>query len=154
MMKYLHKINDRFAVRVVVPPELRGIVGRKELREWLGRDPRAAERAAHGVVAGFLGQLDDAKTQLGANAPTIQWAARQHYKAELAYDDRERRGDVPTLVQLRAFTQPIRASRLRLVAAGEIVGEEAEALIGYLGANRRVRNPDTPRAADGGYREG
>ena len=53
-MKHLHKINDRFAVRVVVPPELRGIVGRGELREWLGRDQRAAERNAHAVIARFF----------------------------------------------------------------------------------------------------
>lgn len=131
-MKYLHEINGRYAVRVVVPPELRGIVGRGELREWLGRDPRAAERAAHGVVAGFLGQLDAAKAQLAANAPTIQSAARRHYASELAHDDRERAaGGAQSLKELRAITQPHYASLLRLVAAGQITGEHAEALIGY-----------------------
>jgi len=131
-MKYLHEINGRYAVRVVVPPELRGVVGRRELREWLGRDQRAAERAAHGVVAGFLGQLDAAKAQIAADAPTIQSAARQHYAAELAHDDRERAaGGAQGAKELRALTAPHYASLLRLVAAGQITGEHAEALIGY-----------------------
>lgn len=71
-MKHLHEIRGHFAVRVVVPVNLRGIVGRGELRQWLGTDRRVAERNAPAVIAAFYRQIDDAKIKLATSVPTIR----------------------------------------------------------------------------------
>src|SRR5690606_14383093 len=93
-VKHLHEIKGRFAVRVAVPAPLRGIVFAggpgSELREWLGTDRKAAERTAPEVVARFYRRIDEAKAKLTAAAPTLGTAAKHHYAAELATDDRER----------------------------------------------------------------
>lgn len=48
-IKHLHEVTGRFVVRINVPKPLRGIVfaGRPgtDLKEWLGTDRKAAERA-------------------------------------------------------------------------------------------------------------
>lgn len=135
-------------VRVTVPPELRGIVGKRELVEPLGGDKKAAERKAHGVIAGFLAQIEEARERLDGLKPTISTAAKTHYRDELAADDRERRGDDRIVIELRQATQPRRASLLRLVAAGQIVGEEADSLIGYAADALQAKGiaPDVPRS--------
>jgi site-specific recombinase XerD len=144
-MKHLHEIKGRFAVRVVVAPELRGIIGRAELREWLGRDRKVAERNAHAVVARFLAEIDGARDKLAADAPTIRTAARGHYGAELLADDRER--GAGGTAKLRSLTTPLRASRLRLLAAGQIDADEGEALMGWA-ADYLVETGKAPADVD------
>lgn len=148
-MKHVHFIRGRYVVRVTVPPELREIVGKRELVEPLGGDKKAAERKAHGVIAGFLAQIEEARERLDALKPTISTAAKAHYRGELDADDRERRGDDSMLIELRQITQPRRASLLRLVVAGQIVGEEADALVGYAANALQAKGiaPDVPRSA-------
>lgn len=147
-MKHVSFIRGRYVARVTVPEELRAIIGKRELVEPLGGDKKAAERAAHGVLARFHAQIDDARERLDALKPTISTAAKTHYRAELQADDLERRHDEATLAALRQITQPRRASLLRLVAAGQIVGEEAEALIGYAADALHAKGaaPAIPRA--------
>ncbi|UJW85753.1 site-specific integrase [Devosia sp. SL43] len=131
-VKHLHEIKGRFAVRVGVPAGLRGIVFAgdpgSELREWLGTDRKAAERAAPEVVARFYRRIDEAKAQLAAATPTLGSAAKHLYAAELAADDRERgNGGVATL---RKMTASQRAMLLRLLVAGALPDDEAEAVMG------------------------
>lgn len=130
-MKHVSFIRGRYVVRVTVPVELRDIIGKRELVEPLGGDKKAAERAAHGVIARFHAQIDDARERLATMQPTISTAAKAHFRAELETDDLERQHNERTAIGLRQITQPRRATLLRLVAAGQIVGEEAESLVGY-----------------------
>lgn len=134
-IKHLHEIKGRFVVRINVPKPLRGIVfaGRPgtDLKEWLGTDRRAAERATPEIVARFYRQIDEAKAVLAASSATLGTAAKHHYQAELAADDKERAIGKGT-VDLRKITQPRRATLLRLLAAGSLDDpDEAEALMGY-----------------------
>lgn len=52
-LKHLHEIKGHYAVRIGVPINLRGIVGGRELRQWLSTDKRAAERNAPATIAAF-----------------------------------------------------------------------------------------------------
>jgi hypothetical protein len=108
-MRYVTFSRGRYAVRVTVPPELRGVVGKRELVEPLGGDKKEAGRKAHGVIAGFLATIEDARAQLEAGKPTLATAAKAHYRAELEADDRERFGPGRQEVQdLNAWSRPIR----------------------------------------------
>jgi integrase len=133
---------------VTVPPELREIVGKRELVEPLGGDKKVAERRAHAVIDGFLARLDDARDKLAASRPTLSTAAKDHFKAELHADDQARAfvGSA-AVAAINAVSTPHRASLLRLVSAGEIVGAEAEALIGYAADTLAAKGmaPDVPR---------
>ena len=130
-MKYVQFVRGRYLVRVTVPPELRGVVGKREFSEPLGADKKVAERRAHGVIAGFLAQLEEARERLEASKPTLGSAAKAHYRAELEADDRERTGTSYRSVKaLNQWTRPYRASKLRLIAAGQSEYDEAEALLG------------------------
>lgn len=130
-MKHLQEIRGRFAVRIVVPPELRGIIGRGELRKWLGTDRKVAERNAHAVIARFIAELDSARAKLAAAVPTLRSAARAHYEAELLADDRERLRGGTDAVNLREWNAGHRASLLRLTIAGQLDLDEAETQLGW-----------------------
>ena len=52
-IKHLLHRDGRYYARLVVPQELRAIVGTTELREPLGADRRTAETRLHGVIAKF-----------------------------------------------------------------------------------------------------
>ena len=57
-MKYLQPWKGFFRVRIRVPAELRPVIGKRELTEFLGipvNKPCVAERMKHDVVARFLG---------------------------------------------------------------------------------------------------
>ncbi len=91
-----------------------------------------AERRAHGVIAGFLVTLADARERLEDSKPTMSGLAKQHFRLELEADDRARAAaGANTVADFNAMFGPQRASLLRLVAARQIIGEEAEALVGY-----------------------
>ncbi len=131
-MKHLHNIKGKFVVRVVVPPELRAAVGKRELRAWLGSDKKLAERNAPARIAEFYAALDAAQAKLKADAPTLRTAAREHYASELVVDDLERATAPRMALESRArLFRPVQASKLRLLAAGLLDGEEAEALMGW-----------------------
>ncbi|MFI0849684.1 site-specific integrase [Mesorhizobium sp. IMUNJ 23232] len=149
-MKYVHWLPKRgeYLVRIIVPPELRGIIGQRELGGRLGADKRIAEKNAHSIIARDLARIEEARERLKAIQPTLSTAAKAHYRAELETDAKERLRDEDVLIGLRQVTQRRRASLLRLVAAGQIVGEEADALIGYAAdaLHRKGIAPDVPRA--------
>ncbi|MCB1334940.1 MAG: site-specific integrase, partial [Roseivivax sp.] len=147
-MKHVNFIRGKYVARMTVPEDLREIVGKRELVEPLGGDKKASERRALAVLNGFHGILDDAREALEANRPTLSTAAKQHYRESLDLDDRARRS--PIDLDTRDFTRwsrAIYASRLRLLVAGEVPADEAEALIGYAADDllRKGVAPDVPR---------
>lgn len=132
-MKHVKTRDGRHYARVVVPkepPGLRRILGKNELTEPLGADKRQAERNSHAVVAGLLQRIEDARRQLASEGTRV--AAQGHFRRALERDDviRSHWGDARMAEHAALFT-PSRAARLRLLAAGRIDDDEAEALIGY-----------------------
>ncbi|GLR41462.1 DUF6538 domain-containing protein [Mesorhizobium amorphae] len=79
-MKYVHFQRGRYVVRVTVPLELRGIIGKRELVAPLDADKRSAQRAALCIINGFLATIDDAHAKFAATRPTITSAAKAHYQ--------------------------------------------------------------------------
>lgn len=144
--------NERrryFEARRAIPEDLRPIIGKNEFRENVGANKREAERRAIALQNRWEAELEEARARLDALKPTISTAAKTHYRAELQADDNERRGPGRSaLADLNAVSRPIYASRLRLVAAGQIVGEEAEALIGHAANTLHAKGiaPAVPRA--------
>lgn len=129
-MKHLSRIRGRFCVRIGVPENLRGIIGRRELREWLGHDRTVAERAAPAIIGKFYKIIDEAKAKLATNQPTFFGAARSHYQSELVADDRERAVRDRNSPDM-SWSKNERAVMLRLLAAGQLADDAAEALMGY-----------------------
>lgn len=107
---------------MVVPEELRHIIGRNELVQiGLPDNARAREKMAIGVVNAFQAQLHEARevwdSLREASIPTLSTAAKVHFQSELAFDDLERAA--PKLSADEAILRNGRstyASRLRLLA--------------------------------------
>jgi hypothetical protein len=94
-MKYVQNIRGKWAVRMVVPDELRHIIGRNELVQiGLPDNAKAREKMAIGIVNAFQAQLDEARevweSLKEASIPTLSTAAKEHFRSELAFDDLER----------------------------------------------------------------
>jgi len=79
--------EGRFYARVVVPSELRRIIGKTELREALGADKRAAQRDHHAAVARLLSQIADARRQAEETNATPEAIARRYYVNALSRDE-------------------------------------------------------------------
>lgn len=152
-MKYVQNIRGKWTVRMVVPEELRHIIGRNELVQiGLPDNPRAREKMAIRIVNAFQAQLDEAcevwESLKEASIPTLSTAAKEHFASELSLDDLERAA--PKLSTGANFLRDRRstyANRLRLLVLGKLSDDEAEALIGYAAnaLRREGRAPDVPR---------
>lgn len=68
-VRHLIDRNGRYHARLVVPKELRGIIGKTELRSSLGGDYRAALRLLPGAVAQLQHQIALAERKAGAGRP-------------------------------------------------------------------------------------
>jgi len=102
--RYLLNRDGRFFARLVVPKELRGIVGKSELRTPLGPDRRAAMKLLQTAVAAMQAEISRAKREAHPEQPdprdpftTADYgrAVWQRYTAALA-DDEEKRARLPT----------------------------------------------------------
>lgn len=96
--KVRHLINrsGRYHARIVVPKDLRAVVGKTELRQPLGADYRQAMRLLPGAVAQLQHEIALAERKIAATgrsarplrfplAPDqIAWA---NYQSRLAFDD-------------------------------------------------------------------
>lgn len=152
-MKYVQNIRGKWTVRMVVPEELRHIIGRNELVQiGLPDNAKVREKMAIGIVNAFQAQLDEARevweSLSEASIPTLSTAAKEHFRSELAFDDLERAAPQRSINP--DFLQEVRstyASRLRLLAACKIGDDEAEALIGFAAnaLRRKGRAPSVPR---------
>lgn len=146
-MKHVQHVRGKWVARVTVPDELRTILGKRELVEELPGDAKGRERLAHAVLSRFHATLDDARAVLAANRPTLSTAAKAHYRTELEADDKGRAVRAITDDTGLNLPRSIYATKLRLLAAGAITGEEADALMGYAINDLRRRGlvPDVPR---------
>lgn len=135
--KVRHLVNrkGRYHARLVVPKDLRGIVGKTELRTPLGGDYRQALKLLPGAVAQLQHQIAEAERQAsGANksAParyplTPDQIAHSHYMQRLAFDD-ELRND-PRYASI-GYVDELLVQRLRDAIAGKAYSEELNALVG------------------------
>jgi len=79
--KVRHLVNrsGRYHARLVVPKDLRGIVGKSELRAPLGGDYRQALKLLPSAVARLQNQIGEAERKLGqfSDTPRYTMAADQ-----------------------------------------------------------------------------
>ena len=85
--KVRHLVNrsGRYHARLVVPKELRGIVGKTELRAPLGGDYRQALKALPGAVAQLQHQIALAEQRAGAGRTTTAPARYPLAPDQIAY---------------------------------------------------------------------
>jgi integrase len=126
--------RGQYRARIIIPQELRPFILKKDgtprasFEAWLGADPREALKRSRPFLADFDRQLSLARKHYEASRPTVASAAKATFAAELEFDIMERAiGPRQTLRN----QDRIYGDKLRLVHAGIITGEEAEALIGY-----------------------
>lgn len=152
--KIRHLINrsGRYHARLVVPKDLRGIVGKSELRSPLGGDYRDALKKLPGAVASLQHTIGEAERKLGhvGTAPRYPLAADQmayaHYMHRMAFDD-ELRND-PRYAAIGI--DDILVQRLRDAIAGRASDSELNALVGaQLERFRAAGNLDAPIGSDG-----
>lgn len=134
--RYLLNRNGRFFARLVVPKELRGVVGKTELRRPLGPDRRTAMKLLHGAIATLQHELAQAERQAAASgAVTVQpgryplgpdQIAASHYAQRLAFDDTLRNNPLYVAVPVDDHL----AQRLRDGMAGRLADTEMADLIG------------------------
>ncbi|WP_214647397.1 DUF6538 domain-containing protein [Alterinioella nitratireducens] len=135
--KIRHLINrsGRYHARLVVPKDLRGIVGKTELRTALGADYRQALKLLPGAVAQLQHQIAQAERQAGQGRPQAGPAryplapdqiALSHYMQRLAFDD-ELRND-PRYASI--LVDDMLVVRLREAIAGRARNDELAELVG------------------------
>lgn len=100
-MKYMQNIRGKWVVRIVVPEELRHIIGRNELCHiGLPDNAKDREKQALKIINAYVAEIDEARevweALREASIPTITSAAKDHYQSELYLDDLERAGRVET----------------------------------------------------------
>lgn len=152
-MKYVQSVRGKWIVRMTVPDELREILGQRELVEvGLPSEARAREKIATGIINSFHARLDEARELLAAHGealkPTLSSAAKEHYRSELLQDDKARASGINAQTEeFLTFSRSVYATKLRLLVAGQLCPEEAEALIGYAAQalKREGRLPKAPR---------
>ncbi|WP_137153503.1 tyrosine-type recombinase/integrase [Rhizobium sp. FKL33] len=143
--------RGQYRARIIVPVELRPFVLKKDgtppcsaLEEYLGADPREALKRSRPILADFDRQLSLARKHYEASRPTVSSAAKATFATELEFDLMERAiGPRQTLRN----QDRIYSDKLRLVAAGIVTDEEAEALIGYAAEDliaRGLADASTP----------
>lgn len=130
-MKHIQHVRGKWIARVTVPEELREIIGKRELIEELPSEKSGRDRRALAVLNGFFARLDEAREILLSRRPTLSSAAKELYRVELEADDMSRAARRSTADDFARTARSVYANKLRLLAAGHVGREEAEALIGY-----------------------
>ena len=125
--------SGRYHARLVVPKDLRGIVGKTELRAPLGGDYRQALKLLPGAVAQLQHKIALAERKAGQGKTTparyplaADQIALSHYMQRLAFDD-ELRND-PRYADVGI--DDLLVARLRDAIAGRASNEELAALVG------------------------
>ena len=127
--------KGRYHARLVVPKDLRGIVGKTELRTPLGGDYRKAVKHLPGAVAQLQHQIALAERQAGQGQPQATPAryplapdqiAHSHYTQRLAFDDQLRNDPRYPSVGI----DDVLVNRLRMAIAGRADDDELVALVG------------------------
>lgn len=146
--KVRHLVNrsGRYHARLVVPKELRTIVGKTELRAPLGGDYRQALKLLPGAVAQLQHQIALAEQKAGAGrtqpgparyplAP--EQIAMSHYMQRLAYDDELRNDPRWPSVGI----DDVLVQRLRDALAGRASDAELADLVGLEIKRFRAAEP-------------
>ncbi len=127
--------SGRYHARLVVPKDLRGIVGKTELRTPLGGDYRQALTLLPGAVAQLQHQIAIAEQKAGAGgrqpgSPRYPLApdqiAMSHYMQRLAFDDELRNDPRWPSVGI----DDVLVQRLRAAVAGRANDNELADLVG------------------------
>lgn len=135
-VRYLINRSGRYHARLVVPKELRRIVGKTELRSPLGGDYRQALKLLPGAVDRLQRQIALAERKAGAGMSEVVPAryplapdqiALSHYMQRLAFDD-ELRND-PRYAS-SGYVDELLVQSLRDAVAGRAADSELEALVG------------------------
>jgi hypothetical protein len=133
--RYLLNRNGRYFARLVVPKDLREIVGKTELREPLGPDRREALRLLPGAVTQLQHRIAVAEREAGAGMPQSAPAryplapnqiAYSHYMQRLTFVDELR--DDPRLPGVGI--DDLLVKRLHDAIAGHANDAELGALVG------------------------
>lgn len=132
-VRHLVNRNGRWHARLVVPKDLRKVVGKTELRTPLGGDYRQALKLLPGAVAQLQNQIALAERQAGQKldaAPRYPMSSPQlaynHYMQRLAFDELLRNDPRYASVGI----DDVLVSRLRDAIAGKAQDEELADLVG------------------------
>ncbi|MEO9630979.1 MAG: DUF6538 domain-containing protein [Sulfitobacter sp.] len=154
--KVRHLINrsGRYHARLVVPKDLRDVVGKTELRSPLGADYRQALKLLPGAVARLQHQIAQAERKAGqrhAQAGAARYPlapdqiALSHYNQRLAFDDLLRND--PRYAD--SGIDDLYVGRLRKAVAGRSNDDELHALIGdQLERFRAIGNISAGQGSD------
>lgn len=127
--------SGRYHARLVVPKDLRGIVGKTELRTPLGADRAQALKLLPGAVAQLQHQIAQAERKAGAGQPRVAPAryplapdqlAHSLYTQRLAFDDVLRNDPRYAAV----LVDDLLVQRLRDAIAGKANDAELGELVG------------------------
>ncbi|MDO9640410.1 MAG: hypothetical protein Q7J44_17895 [Pseudotabrizicola sp.] len=133
--RYLLNRDGRFFARLVVPKDLRCVVGKSELRAPLGPDRRTAIKLLPGAVAQLQHQIAQAERKASpSNIPAAparyplapDQIALSHYRQRLTFDD-ELRNDVRYST---GSVDDMHVQSLREAMAGRLNDEELSGLRG------------------------
>ena len=112
-MKHLQHVRGKWVVRVTVPEELRGIVGKRELVEYdLPQEKKVRERKAIAVINGFYATIEEAREVLLSRQPTLSTVAKEHYRAELDADDKGRSVRKAVTADFERYSRKVYANNL------------------------------------------
>lgn len=138
-VRHLVERSGRYHARLVVPKDLRGAIGKTEIRSPLGGDYRQALRLLPSAVAKLQSEIAVAERTLAkqvgkrfdedvARYPlTPQQIAISHYTQRLAFDDELRNDRRYASIGL----DDLLVSRLRNAVAGRADNEELSSLVGF-----------------------
>lgn len=134
--RYLLNRDGRFFARLVIPKDLRQIIGKSELRRPLGPDRRTAMKHLPGAVAVLQHELAQAERKAASQGAvavlpgryplTPDQIAASHYTQRLAYDDTLRND--PRWPSMSIDDQHV--ANLRAAIAGTLDDQSLAALVG------------------------
>ncbi|REF70271.1 tyrosine-type recombinase/integrase [Paracoccus versutus] len=136
--RYLLNRNGRFFARLVVPKDLRPVVGKTELRAPLGPDRRTAMKLLPGAVASLQHQIAQAEraaipsnsTATPARYPLApDQIAASHYAQRLAFDDQMRNSTSYAAASTISIDDGY-VAQLRAGVAGRLTDQELADLMG------------------------
>lgn len=134
-IRHLKERNGRYSARLVVPKELRSIVGKAELETQLGPDRRQALARLPGAVAGLQAKIAVAERQVNGGKPvaarypmTAEEIAVANYRSLIDFDLEIREHD-PRFANLDVDEGLV--ADLRAGIAGRLDDDALDELVGY-----------------------
>ncbi|PRA89061.1 integrase [Ochrobactrum sp. MYb29] len=134
-VRHLKERNGRYSARLVVPENLRAIVGKTELETQLGADRRQALAKLPSAVAALQGKIALAEQQAKPKASPVplrypltpEQIAHRHYQSLVIFDEQIRQSD-PRFSNI-GFDD-VFVENLRAGIAGRLNDDQLESLVG------------------------